>query len=103
MRFLTIIPSALLLIVIIGVVLAATDPAHNAKNQKAYVIYSHIWHNKKPIIIAADQHGNGRKTWMITKSVITEWWSNGIVSQTYNYNGKISWEWYCKQSGKVLQ
>ena len=38
MSFLTIIPSALLLIVIIGAVLAATDPAHNVENTGPRVV-----------------------------------------------------------------
>jgi hypothetical protein len=35
-----------------------------------------------------------RTDWKITCSILTEWWSNGVVSQSRNYKGRESWRWY---------
>ena len=62
----------------------------------------HVWHNRVPLLIGDSPGYPGRPTWKITRIVTTEWWSNGVVSQTINYNGRISWEWYCAKGGKGI-
>ena len=58
------------------------------------VIGAHVWHNRVPLLIGDSPGYPGRRTWEITVIVTTEWWSNGTVSQTMCYNGRVSWRWY---------
>ena len=66
------------------------------------VIGAHVWHNRVPLLIGDSPGYPGRRTWEITIIITTEWWSNGTVSQTMCYNGRVSWRWYCAKDGKGI-
>ena len=60
------------------------------------VIATIVWHNRVPRLIGDSPGYPGRRTWEITIIVTTEWWSNGVVSQSRNYKGRESWRWYVR-------